>query len=449
MSLIAPRIAPAISVAMARVASRFYFFGILLVASTVYLPHKTAHGVSGLITVAIFAAIMIAVLELFPWNRFVPRTFTLIHLFCSSLLTALLIYFTGGLQSNYQLLFFLIILFSYFHNFREMLLVTTVVAISYCVPYWYDKPDSYQFAGAAVTIFFFYLSTYLLHGITKVMLKRNKALEELNKRILDLSSLSSGLLKDLEEGSLIDLFSERLKEHVPSSFCIVLLLDGKRNLITRAVCPRRHLLWDFSIGRTYEANRLSSVRTVLETQEPTIYRIEGEAIDEDLRSMITKNTRSMLAVPIFNSFENLGIMLFCEERSWDRESFTQEKIQLAVAISKQLAMVFRMGKCYDNLTKAKRQIELSHDNIIKAERLATLGEVTRAVEHEINNPLSVIVNWAEIYREDDTVSPELRKKFQIIYDMALRITDVIQKLSVIKDAKSIEFMKGQRMTEIK
>jgi signal transduction histidine kinase len=74
--------------------------------------------------------------------------------------------------------------------------------------------------------------------------------------------------------------------------------------------------------------------------------------------------------------------------------------------------------------------------------------VTRTVEHEINNPLSVIVNWAEIYREDSAIDPELRRKFQIIYDMAMRITEVIKKLAEIKDAKSIEFIKGQKMTDI-
>ena len=91
---------------------------------------------------------------------------------------------------------------------------------------------------------------------------------------------------------------------------------------------------------------------------------------------------------------------------------------------------------------------MSHDKVVKAERLSALGEVTRTVEHEINNPLNVIVNWAEIYREDDAIDPELRKKFQVIFDMAMRIRDVVKKLTEIKDAKSVEFIKGQKMTDI-
>jgi C4-dicarboxylate-specific signal transduction histidine kinase len=107
-----------------------------------------------------------------------------------------------------------------------------------------------------------------------------------------------------------------------------------------------------------------------------------------------------------------------------------------------------MRWCYERLIEARHNLHVSQDKVIKAERLATLGEVTRTVEHEINNPLSVIVNWAEIYREDSTIDPELRRKFQIIYDMAIRITAVIKKLAEIKDAKSIEFIKGQKMADI-
>ncbi len=107
-----------------------------------------------------------------------------------------------------------------------------------------------------------------------------------------------------------------------------------------------------------------------------------------------------------------------------------------------------MWWCYERLTEAKHNLQVSHDKMIKAERLATLGEVTRAVEHEINNPLNVIVNWAEIYREDDDIDPEVRKKFQVIYEMAMRIRTVIKKLGEIKDAKSIEFLKGQKMTDL-
>jgi hypothetical protein len=449
MSLIAPRLAPGIGVAMARVATRFYFFSILLVAATVYLPQRTSPNAYGLLVLGLFAAGMIVFLSLFPWDRYEPRVFSLTHLLASSVMLALLVYFTGGSKSGYSVLFFLIILFSYFYNLTEMISITTVVSFFFLLPFLYEKPEPYQFAASAVTVLFFYLGTYILHGVTRFMLKKNKTLEELNNDILDLSSLSTGLLADLEADSLPESFAENLKDHIPTTYCILLLLDDQENLVTRLACPVRSLAWEPAIGSAYRSDRLPLVRSVFETRQPALYRLEFDAIDEDLKLMISKATCSVLVVPVRTGAENGGVMIFGEERHWNRSPITHEKIQLAVAISKQVSTAVQLWRCHDKLAEARRSLEVSRDSLIKAERLATLGEVTRAVEHEINNPLSVIVNWSEIYRDDPSVDAVLRNKFQIIYDMAIRIMGVVRRLSEIKDAKSIEFIKGQRMTDIK
>jgi C4-dicarboxylate-specific signal transduction histidine kinase len=227
-----------------------------------------------------------------------------------------------------------------------------------------------------------------------------------------------------------------------------MLSDANGSLTTRIACPIRSFTWEPLIGAVYAADRLKSVRTVLETRQPLLYRLDSDDIEDDLKKMLAKNTRSVLVVPIRIAAENIGVMIFGEERHWNRSSFTNDKIQLAVAISKQVATGLSTWWCRERLTEARRDLKLSYDKIIKAERLATLGEVTRAVEHEINNPLSVIVNWSEIFRDDDSIDPEIRKKFQIIYDMSMRIMAVIRKLSAMKDTKAVEVIRGQKMTHI-
>jgi K+-sensing histidine kinase KdpD len=448
MSFFSPRIAPGIGTAMARVGARFYFFSILLVVCTIYLPHPISAGATGLIILALLTMGTMILLHLIPWDTFEPRVFTLAYTLSSSALVALLVFFTGGLRSSYDLLFFLVILFAYFYNLVEMLAITTVVTLFYLLPYFYGLPQRYHYAASTVTVLLFYLGTYVLHGVTRFMLKKNQALEELNTDISELYSFTAGLLKDMEKDALVESLSEKLKDHLPSTYCIVMLLDDKFNLTTRIACPIRALTWEPAIGTIYTPDRLSDIRKVLETRQPKLIRLAVDEIDEDLRKIITKSTQSLLIVPIRIAAENVGVIIFGEERQWNRAPFTNEKIQLAVAISRQIGIALNMRWCYERLIEARHSLHVSQDKVLKAERLATLGEVTRAVEHEINNPLNVIVNWAEIYREDGAIDPELRRKFQIIYDMAMRITAVIKKLAEIKDAKSIEFIKGQKMMDI-
>jgi len=257
--------------------------------------------------------------------------------------------------------------------------------------------------------------------------------------------LTAGLLKDMEKESILDAFSEKLKDYLPSTYCIVMLLDDKLNLTLRVTCPVRSLTWEPAIGTVYPPDRLTRTRTVFETRQPRLYRLEVDEIDNDLKTVITRHTQTVLVVPIRIAAENVGLIIFGEERRWERESFTNEKIQLAIAISRQVAVGLNMQWSYERLAAAQREIHAYHDKMIKAERLAALGEVTRMVEHEVNNLLSVIVNWSEIYREDTAIDPELRKKFQIVYDMAMRIGDAVRKLGEIRDDKSSEFPKEKNM----
>ena len=447
MPFLAPRIASGIGVAMARVALRFYFFSILVVASTIYLPHAVAAKPYALSLLVVLSVSMTIFLHLFPWDKYEPRVFTISHLFSSSFMVALLVYFTGGLQSSYDVLFFLIILFSYFYNLAEMLSITTVVTLFYLLPYIYDPRPRY-FAASAVMVLFFYLGTYILYGVTRFVLKKNRSLEDLNAKLSELYSITDITLKNIEREALLDSLSEGLKDHLPSTYCIVMLFDDKLNLVTRVACPVRTLTWEPMIGTVYPPDRLGLIRAILETRQPKVLRFDSGEIDDDLRTLITKKTRSVLIAPIRIGAENVGAMVFGEERFWERAPFNNETIQLAIAITRQVGIGLNLWWCYERLTEARHNLQISQDKMIKAERLATLGEVTRAVEHEINNPLNVIVNWAEIYREDVDIDTEVRKKFQVIYEMAMRIRTVIKKLGQIKDAKSVEFLKGQKMTDI-
>lgn len=447
-SFAAPRIANDVSVAMARVATRFYLFGALLVVSTIYLPHRAPHNVYGLAALAVLAVLTTVLLSVFPWDKFKVTTFTSVNVLTSSIIMALLIYFTGGSRSGYHLIFFLIIFFSYYYNMAEMFLITTVVSAFYLLPLLYEGSDPYQISTSAVTVLFFYFGTYILSLVTRYMMMKNATLEHLNKDIIALTSLSESLLDDLEEGVLPETLADNLKGYVPSTYCIALLLDDRENLVVRFISPVRGLDWAPKINEIYPPEKLSKLRSVFATRQPLLQNIAADDVDPDLKKMISPNTSNVLSVPIRIGANHGGIVIFGEERISSRAPFTNERIQMAITVSKQIATAIQLSRCYEKLADAKHDLAISHERVVMAERLATLGEVTRAVEHEINNPLNVILNWSEVYQEDAAIPNEMRKKFQVIYDMAVRISEVIRKLTEIKEARSIEFIKGQRMTDI-
>jgi PAS domain S-box-containing protein len=99
-----------------------------------------------------------------------------------------------------------------------------------------------------------------------------------------------------------------------------------------------------------------------------------------------------------------------------------------------------------DVTEQKRLREM----LVKAERLAAIGQVGIAVRHEINNPLTTVIGNAELlldrYEQGDE---ELKKRLDVILGNALRIAEIVKRLQEIRQDKTVEYLKGVKMTDLK
>ena len=88
--------------------------------------------------------------------------------------------------------------------------------------------------------------------------------------------------------------------------------------------------------------------------------------------------------------------------------------------------------------------------LVKAERLAAIGQVGIAMRHEINNPLTTIIGNAELLLDRlEGAEGELKKRLEVVLDNALRISEIVKRLQGIKQDKTIEYLKGVKMTDLR
>jgi CheY-like chemotaxis protein len=80
--------------------------------------------------------------------------------------------------------------------------------------------------------------------------------------------------------------------------------------------------------------------------------------------------------------------------------------------------------------------------LVKKERLALIGQMTIALNHEINNPLTAILGTAESLTFGKSLSPEVSARVEAIRTNALRIVDVTRKLRQIEDVHLTEYIQG-------
>lgn len=102
------------------------------------------------------------------------------------------------------------------------------------------------------------------------------------------------------------------------------------------------------------------------------------------------------------------------------------------------------------LSKANRELQEAQTGLVRAERLAAIGQVGIAVKHEINNPLTAILGEAQLLLMQHKDLPErVVERIRVIEEMSLRISDIVQKLYDITDDRTIDYLKGIKMIDIR
>ena len=83
------------------------------------------------------------------------------------------------------------------------------------------------------------------------------------------------------------------------------------------------------------------------------------------------------------------------------------------------------------------------NQLVNAEKLATLGQLAVTVKHEINNPLSIISTNAQMLRMHGEYGDDrARVKLERIEEQVRRIADVTERLRTMEEVNTEEYVRG-------
>lgn len=157
------------------------------------------------------------------------------------------------------------------------------------------------------------------------------------------------------------------------------------------------------------------IQNVLTQREPVI-TINAQ---EDPRfigseSIVTYSIRSVLAVPLIFKTDLIGA-IYVDTRLGLRR-FQDTDLALLDAMANQAAVAIHMARLYDSLQTRNEQLEAAlaelketQDELVRAERLSTVGKMASSIIHDIKSPLTVIKGYITFLARDDLV-PEKRQQ---------------------------------------
>ena len=139
----------------------------------------------------------------------------------------------------------------------------------------------------------------------------------------------------------------------------------------------------------------SNVARALAQREPIqIADLEKQAPVSSLNEIILRaGFRALLVAPLLRGDEIVGTLVVRRRTAGE---FAQSTIDLIKTFAAQSAVAIENARLFHNIEASLEELRTAQDRLVQTQKLASLGQLTAGIAHEIKNPLNFVNNFSGV-----------------------------------------------------
>src|ERR1700716_3228220 len=134
--------------------------------------------------------------------------------------------------------------------------------------------------------------------------------------------------------------------------------------------------------------------------------------------------RSWIWVLFWGKDSPIGIMGLCSHLGYEYSSNDEN---LLVAVGRQLATTIEKIQLYHETRRAYEDLRRTQEQLLQSEKMSAVGQLISGVAHELNNPLTAILGYAQLL-EGAGLDPRSADYVRKLFKQAQRTHRVVQNL---------------------
>jgi signal transduction histidine kinase len=141
----------------------------------------------------------------------------------------------------------------------------------------------------------------------------------------------------------------------------------------------------------------------------------------------------LLYVPIVAKKSTIGVLVL--GRDENQPPYNDEDVQFLQTLLQQVAYNFENARLYEELQQSNKELTIAldsqkkaRDQVLASARMAAFGELSVNVAHELNNPLTGILGYADLILGSNIDEEDKIKNLKKIRDQAVRASQITRNL---------------------